>query len=178
MAFATFKGTRGLLRSAFLQNQTMPTKPTQLSQTYQAKLTEPNLPYWTYKTKLTKPNLLYQTYQIKPTIANLPNQIKAQEAKVCPELGTAQPQLVSLLSFEWTALLTIVWLTVSYRIYFMAHRLLPSSAPAPTPAKLGWDSLNVRTELNHPPTHHPPTQDSSVGLITCSYLVNYLFITC
>ena len=91
---------------------------------------------------------------------------------------------VSLLSLEWTALLTIVWFTVSYRIYFMAHRLLPSSAPAPTPAKLGWDSLNVRTDWN-PPTTHPPrivvwsTYIAKNDLfMTCTWLVHDLFNIC
>ena len=31
-----------------------------------------------------------------------------------------------------------------------------SSAPAPTPAKLDWVSINITTELSHPPPTHPP----------------------
>ena len=79
----------------------------------QIKPIRANLPNHTYQTKLTKPNLPNQTYQTKPTKSNLPNGtyqhkpncqiqtilvnqalIKAWQVYVCPELGTAQPQLV------------------------------------------------------------------------------------
>ena len=35
------------------------------------------------------------------------------------------------------------------------------SKPASQSPGGGWDSLNLTIELNHPPIHHPPTQDSS-----------------
>ena len=62
--------------------------------------------------------------------------------------------------------------------------LLPSSAPAPTPAKLGWDSLNITTEWNHhPPTHplttHPQRKARNLSNCShCSWLVQNLFMTC
>ena len=56
----------------------------------------PNQTYQTKPSKTTKLNSLYQTHQTKFTIPNRPNWIKAQLAKAYPELGTAQPQLVSL----------------------------------------------------------------------------------
>ena len=59
--------------------------------------------------------------------------------------------------------------------------LWPSSASAPAPAKLGWYSLNITTQWNHP----PPTQDSSLELkcllkllMSFSRLVHDLFINC
>ena len=98
LAFATFKGTRGFLRSFFIKQakQTYHTKPNQIYQTKPAKL---NLPNQSHNIKPTKANLQYlqnQTYQTKHTIPNRPNQIKTWQAKACPELGTAQPQLVLL----------------------------------------------------------------------------------
>ena len=88
LAFATFKGTRGLLRSASFTkpnhtyqtepnqtelnrtepnqpNQTKPTKPNLPNKTYQTEPTKHNLPNQAYYTKSTKPNLLYKTYQTK-----------------------------------------------------------------------------------------------------------------
>ena len=102
-------------------NGPKPTKPNLPNQTFQTKPTKPDLPNLTYQTKPTKPNLPNQSYQTKPNIQTKPTKsnllnktyqtnpnhasqsnknkelIRAREALTCPELGTTQPQLVSIL---------------------------------------------------------------------------------
>ena len=67
-------------------------------------------------------------------------------------------------------------------------RILPSSAPAPTKAKLGWDSIIISVIVNH----HPPTpilviwEYFAVGRLslacswhlTCSILVHHFVLDC
>ena len=65
--------------------------------------TKPNLSNQTYQTKFIKPNLLIQTYQTKPS--KPPTEVsenkfnkdtkRARLVEAIPELGPAQPQLVS-----------------------------------------------------------------------------------
>ena len=57
--------------------------------------------------------------------------------------------------------------------------ILPNSAPVPTPAKMGWDSLIIKTVGIHPTYTLPtPTQNSSLNLsVTCSYFAHNLFVT-
>ena len=72
--------------------QTKPTKTNLTNQTHETKPTKPKLPNQTYQTKTTRP-----TYKTKPTKPNLPNltyKTKISKFQSCPELGTAQPQLV------------------------------------------------------------------------------------
>ena len=105
LAFATFKGTRGLLVSFIYKTKPYPpnrTKPTKPNQTYQTKPTKSNqtyqtkFPNQTYQAEPTKLNLQNQTYYTKPTKPHLPNQIKARYVTACPELGTAQLVIITL----------------------------------------------------------------------------------
>ena len=100
------------------------TKPNIPNQTYQTKLTKPNLPnqpYQIYQTQPTKRNIPNRTKHTKSkqqsknhqnqthnshideskpcqSIKTNKDLIKARQVKACPELGTAQPQLVFFLN--------------------------------------------------------------------------------
>ena len=93
-----------------LSNQNYQTRPT--------KSTKPNLPNQTYKTNQSKPTKLNQTFKTKiskgtkskhQNLIHEPNwhiqtTIKARQVKACPELGTAQPQLVSVFFLNYLTL--------------------------------------------------------------------------
>ena len=99
-----------------LSNQIKPTKPSLPNQTYKTKHTKPNIPNQpyktesknqTYQTKCTKPTKLNQTkyqnyihkliWQIETMLVNQRKHRSSvsQTNLSFPELGTAQPQLVS-----------------------------------------------------------------------------------
>ena len=85
----TLKTTSNMKANLFtpnLPNKKYQRETTKLNLPNQTRPTRPNLPNQTYQTKSTKSSLPNQTYQTEP--------IKARQVKACPELGTAQPQLV------------------------------------------------------------------------------------
>ena len=63
-----------------------------------------------------------------------------------------------------------VW-KVYIQFLFPLNNFLPSSAPAQTPAKQGWESLNICKIFNHRPPIPPTTQESK----TCPCFVHNLF---
>ena len=124
------------------------TKPNIPNQTYQTKLTKPNLPNQTYHTKSTKPSLPNKTCQTQPNIPNQSNKVKitkiklishideskpcqsiktnkdlirARQVKACPELVTAQLQLVLYFLIEFNFFLSNSLIFFNFFYYISYH---------------------------------------------------------
>ena len=119
---------------------------------YMIYLTKSNIYWitWTTITTLTTSFKLFHGKEWKSCIVAMNKLWKSHE----PAINKSWTSYEQAMTYSWLVhylSMTCSWLVLVHNYYttcsflfiwaLLLHNLLPSSAPAPTPAKLGWDSF-------------------------------------